>query len=252
LVTPVYKPDLTPTEVLSLERALTVLAPYDHHLAAPEGLNLEKYEALFARHGKRARVARFPPVSFSSVEAYSRLLTSLAFYQRFRRYQHLLIYQLDCYVFKDDLLAWCARGYDYIGAPWFKGFHGAAEDAEILGVGNGGFSLRRVAAARSALFRYHAAKLWACSLGRLTRPFDPQLWNQHLLVNEDKFWCHILGSLVPGLHIAPIEEALSFAFEVNPRRLFKMNGERLPFGCHAWHRYDPDFWAQFIPGEKAL
>jgi small ligand-binding sensory domain FIST len=27
---------------------------------------------------------------------------------------------MDCLVFSDQLLAWCNRGYDYVGAPWFK------------------------------------------------------------------------------------------------------------------------------------
>ena len=30
----------------------------------------------------------------------------------------MLIYQLDAYVFKDELLNWANKGYDYIGAPW--------------------------------------------------------------------------------------------------------------------------------------
>ena len=251
LVTPVYKPDLTATEVISLERALTVLAPYDHYLAAPRGLNIGAYEALFAKHGKRALVTRFSPASFLSVEAYSCLLTNLAFYQRFRKYQYLLIYQLDCYVFRDELLAWCARGYDYIGPPWFKGFDKAGEDADFAGVGNGGFSLRRVSAARWALVRYQAARLWALTLGRLVRPFQPGLWDQHLRVNEDRFWGLGLGPRVPGFRLPSAEEAIPFAFEVNPRRLFQMNGERLPFGCHACWRYDREFWARFIPSERA-
>lgn len=250
VVTPIHRPDLTPAEVISLERALTVLAPYDHYLAAPQGLNIEAYEALFARHGKRARLAWFSPASFSSVEAYCRMLTGMAFYQRFRRYQNLLIYQLDCYVFRDELLEWCARGYDYIGAPWFKGADAAAEDAEFAGVGNGGFSLRRVGAARRALLCYHAARLWAFTLGRMARPFNPQDWNQHLRDNEDRFWGLTLGPRVPGFRLPSVEDAIPFAFEVNPRRLFRMNGKQLPFGCHAWGRYDPSFWAQFIPNEK--
>jgi len=250
LVTPVYKPELTPTEAISLERALSVLAPYDHYLAAPQGLNIEAYEALFAKHGKRALVARFSPASFSSVEAYSHMLTGMAFYRRFRKYRYLLIYQLDCYVFRDELLEWCARGYDYIGAPWFEGFDEATEDAGFAGVGNGGFSLRRVSAARRALARYHLARAWASTLGRWTRPFDPRAWSQHFLQNEDRFWGLSLGPRVPGFRLPSVEDAIPFAFEVNPRRLFRMNGERLPFGCHACWRYDPAFWREFIPGAE--
>lgn len=247
IVTPVYKPTLTATEVISLEQALKVLTPHEHYLAAPYGLNLDAYEAHFTKFGKRMRVAWFSPASFTSVEAYSRMLTSLTFYQRFRRYQYMLIYQLDCFVFRDELLDWCARGFDYIGAPWFKGADSATPDAEFDGVGNGGFSLRHIEAARNALWRYAAAKLWAQTLGRLKHPFNPAEWDQHIRKNEDRFWGAGLGPRVPGFRLPSVEEAIPFAFEVNPNRLFQMNGNRLPFGCHGCWRYDRDFWREFIP-----
>ena len=41
-------------------------------------------------------------------------------------------------------------------------------------------------------------------------------------------------------------DALRFSFEVNPKSLYKMNNDKLPFGCHGWRKYDPDFWKQFI------
>jgi hypothetical protein len=37
-----------------------------------------------------------------------------------------------------------------------------------------------------------------------------------------------------------------FSFEVAPRYCFKMNRERLPFGCHAWSKYDQEFWEPFL------
>lgn len=30
-----------------------------------------------------------------------------------------MIYQLDAWVFNDELSSWCSLGYDYIGAPFF-------------------------------------------------------------------------------------------------------------------------------------
>ena len=32
----------------------------------------------------------------------------------------MLIYQLDAFVFQDDLAYWCQQNYDYIGAPWLR------------------------------------------------------------------------------------------------------------------------------------
>jgi hypothetical protein len=52
------------------------------------------------------------------------------------------MYHLDSLVFNSNLHYWCNLNYDFIGAPWIKG-----PDLPWLreeGVGNGGFSLRKV------------------------------------------------------------------------------------------------------------
>jgi len=41
-------------------------------------------------------------------------------------------------------------------------------------------------------------------------------------------------------------EALGFAFENVPEELYKLNNDQLPFGCHAYEKYSPEFWAKFI------
>ena len=42
------------------------------------------------------------------------------------------------------------------------------------------------------------------------------------------------------------DEGLRFSFEVAPRLCFELNGRRLPFGCHGWHRYDRTFWEPYL------
>ena len=81
------------------------------------------------------------------------------FYQRFRRFEYILIYQLDAFVFSDRLEEFCRLGYDYIGAPWPLGDGNkhneelVVEGNHFLTVGNGGFSLRRVQACIDALWK---------------------------------------------------------------------------------------------------
>lgn len=251
IATPVYKPELTPDEELSLARALTVLARYDHYLVAPRGLELSAYEKLFRHHGKSLRVRWFDARYFGDVQAYCWLLNTGAFYRAFRAYEFLLIYQLDCYVFRDELLDWCRRGFDYIGAPWFRRYDRAAPTDEMIGMGNGGLSLRRIPTARRALRRYHLARAWYATVGRFYRPFRMTDWNQHREAQEDRFWCEALGPRVPGFRLPTPEQAIPFSFEVNPRRLYQLNGNKLPFGCHAWRRYDPEFWMPIIHEEKS-
>ena len=61
-------------------------------------------------------------------------------------------------------------------------------------------------------------------------------------MSEDVFWSFEARHYDPDFRIATVEEALPFAFELSPRECFTMIGSRLPFGCHAWPRYDRAFW----------
>lgn len=64
--------------------------------------------------------------------------------------------------------------------------------------------------------------------------------------NEDYYWTQILGKFFNNYKVAPIEKAIKFSFDVNPSLLFDMNNNELPFGCHAWGRYEPEFWSKYI------
>jgi hypothetical protein len=46
--------------------------------------------------------------------------------------------------------------------------------------------------------------------------------------------------------VASVDEALRFAFEAAPRECFERNGRRMPFGCHAWEKFDRGFWEPFL------
>ena len=174
---------------------------------------------------------RFPRRYFRNPVAYSRLLLSARFYEAFAQYDYVLVHQLDAVVFRDELADWCERGLDYVGAPWFPG-----PEMPLVtepSVGNGGLSLRRVAAFREVLERAgeRYARRWV--KGRSDSRFE---------AHEDLFWSFDAQRFVPEFRIATVEEALGFAFEVAPRRAFELAGGKLPFGAHAWARYDREFW----------
>lgn len=59
--------------------------------------------------------------------------------------------------------------------------------------------------------------------------------------NEDYFWAVIIANAFNNFRVAGVKDAIKFSFEVNPHILFKMNKNRLPFGCHAWEKYTPSF-----------
>jgi hypothetical protein len=231
-----YKQELTLLEQISVERCLEILGRHPIVVVAPEGLTLPPPLDHLPSE-------RFASNYFTSISAYSSLLLSHKFYERFLSYQYLLMHQLDVFVFRDELLDWCARGYDYIGAPWIgETFPNAPETRQGLpfwirsrlfgflppldhSVGNGGFSLRRVRTMHRAL-----------TLLRRTR----QAWGGR---NEDGFWSIALPECWWWYYRAPsVDEALRFSFDVNPSLCYQQTREKLPFGCHAWEKNEPEFW----------
>jgi hypothetical protein len=68
----------------------------------------------------------------------------------------------------------------------------------------------------------------------------------HRCPNEDIFWGAFARLFSDSFKIPSCEEALKFSVEVNPRRCFKILGEKLPFGCHAWAKWDREFWEKFL------
>jgi hypothetical protein len=251
VVVPLYRAELTPEERLSLHHLRHYLREPDRIVVTPRSLRpaLPDFER-----------RPFDDSHFASVNAYSHLLLSPAFYKAFADYDYILIYQLDALVFSDQLEHWCGAGYDYIGAPWFKSHYDASSG--FSRVGNGGFSLRRVRAFLDVLKSTHVPG-W---LDALTAPLPDvsaldlrkrastmrearrgvHWYTQHYTLNEDHFWADRARLFDPGFRIAPVRDALRFAFENAPRTCFEANDNVLPFGCHAWAKWDRTFWEPYL------
>lgn len=257
---PVYKKELKEAEERSLRQCLTVLGKHSICLIGPEGLDIAAYEVVAKACGTTLDMERFEPSYFSSVAGYNRLLLSRCFYERFAAWDYILIYQLDAWVFKDELDAWCAKGYDYIGAPWMK-LNGKLDEKNS---GNGGFSLRKVASFIE-LFDHQGA-IWgyeglACRY-RYRGPLQGRLsilrgllgWKNRLHdfaekgdENEDLFFATLKHKKGKPFRIPPVSEAMYFSFEESPAMLYERTGHTLPFGCHAWEKWEYEtFWKQFI------
>ena len=144
IVVPVYREILTKSEEIAYKQLFAVLGEYDIFFACPEGLNasyIKKNMALF-----------FNKNFFASILDYNRLMLSLSFYQVFKQYEFILIYQLDALVFSDKLTWFCNLKYDYIGAPWLTGCITQVKgQLQYIHVGNGGLSLRNVEACTKLL-----------------------------------------------------------------------------------------------------
>ena len=173
-------------------------------------------------------------------EGYNELLLSALFYERFLDSEYILIYQLDAFVFKDELTEWCKKGYDYIGAPWIasekktiwsRSFHSIARkfrskkknDREQIfyKAGNGGFSLRKTAS------HYSIAKRNETFILDFLKAEEKEIY-----AIEDVFWSLKAPELSIDFKIPGYKQALSFAIDRKPKIAFKLNNNQLPFGCH--------------------
>lgn len=251
VIVPIYTAELSDTEKKNLSNNLKVLSDRQFIFIKPQSLMIDLNSFLPCLTGhKNIRVSEFDDNYFSSVNGYNRLLLSQMFYQRFIQYKYVLICQLDAFVFRNDLQKWLDRGYDYLGAPWTATEEstfikmtrsgrissllkaGAYFNKMIFGkkdfrIGNGGLSLRKVKKCLSVLR----------ILGSYARK-----WRE----NEDIFWAVLVPQLLYFFKIPNMTEVLGFAFEKEPEELYKSNNRQLPFGCHAYEKYNPEFWAKFI------
>ena len=267
IVVPIYRSALTPDEEISLASIRKYLSGYGICFVAPESLDLSAIQ----RDGESTE--RFPDEFFSGIEGYNRLLKSSGFYERFQEKDYILIAQLDCLIFSSNLEEWMDRGWDYLAAPWFKGF---SEDSTsgLWRVGNGGLSLRRAESylrvlrqtviAGSIYPRWgHCAwrpplESWESGLYQKVSALHRinPLAHQHSVeeelkcfpYNEDVFWAIEAPKFDPSFQVAPAEATLPFAFEASPRWSYQKNSGKLPFGCHAWARYARGFWEEIMMG----
>ncbi|MDU1905928.1 MAG: DUF5672 family protein [Dysgonomonas sp.] len=66
------------------------------------------------------------------------------------------------------------------------------------------------------------------------------------LYTEDVFWGCEVNRCYPHLKIPSFKQASPFSFDMNPSLCYELNDYKLPFVCHAWYRYELDFWKPFI------
>ena len=223
VVIPTHKEELNPLEQISLVQCRKVLGHYPIIFALPEGKNFSFLEP-------DDKAVYFPQQCFQSIRAYNVLMMSPFFYEAFKDFEYILIYELDAFVFYDALENFCKLGYDYIGAPWPLMYRRHWRKM-ISCVGNSGFSLRNVKAHYNLLTEH---------------PDLIAAWHEKNFP-EDIFFSHCGKRADCDFKVAPIDVAYKLSAEFNPARVVKKNGNKLPFGCHAWHNHNPEFYVELFP-----
>ena len=148
VVVPIYTLELGFSERVALLNGMDRLGGYQFFFLHPKSIDPAAILASLSLPAARIYSYRFGAVEdhwLRSTRSYSSLLFQGWFYRLFEEWQYLLIFQQDAWVLGtgQELAQWIAKGYTYIGAPW-TGQLGL--DTPDVGVGNGGFSLRNVAA----------------------------------------------------------------------------------------------------------
>ncbi len=251
VIIPIFRPIPSPREQASIEQTLRVLHRYPVVMLHPEGMDTSFYEEHFPALGRMAVSDEWLGTK-NGIAGYNRMMMTRAFYDLFADTEYILICHTDAWIFRDELEAWCRKGYDCVAAPWIRRpiytlpivkqylawrqrraeRRGEATRQTLYGrIGNGGLSLRRVSAFRTACDRYAAAA-------------DSYAASQHHLFNEDVFW-----AVVPEEFRYPtVDEALKFAFDTHPGYCYRRCGKQLPFGCHSWSKPRMwRFWQHIIP-----
>ena len=266
-------PDVRGEHVVSMKggKSVVVIPWHPHHVSAEETFSLKSIRrfsegsevVIVAPEAEHLppfivpdRIEIFPADCFKTFEANNRLMTSIAFYERFAAYQQMILVHVDVLLLKplSPLLS-TPFPWSYVGAPWI----GVTADGSLRleGVGNGGFSVRRIpdflSVLRSPTFprwpRFTTKKrgmaLWTCLLACRSFGLNGErishLMNRRQNIWEDVFWSKVAPCLSENFTVAPVDEALAFGFEMQPKFAHEKNRHRLPYGIHAWWRHDAEF-----------
>lgn len=259
------RPTLTEEEKISVRHLNHYLGKYDKYLAGPPSspIRLEGF-----------KIQTFPAKFFGTAIANNHLTYAPLFFKAFEDYRYILVYHFDSLVFSDQMEKWLESGLDLMGAPWVR-----CPDAPWVTkerVGNTAFGMMKVESALKVLYnryRQEPSTYWldlftrnsrtmrpVVEVLRKLRPLMPRSKILNRLLSEwdimqnpaahgrhdDMFWSDRAISYLPEYQVASLEQGLEFAFELAPRKCFEMNGGKVPFGCHAWARYDRSFWEPFL------
>jgi len=252
VVIPVHLPTPSPSEVVSLRHCAKVLGCREIVILAPKNLDLGFYRELLPN----ATDLRVEPYWMASLKAYNQMMISPLVFEALSGFTHMIVHEPDALILSDEIDYWCNQPFDYIGAPWFEGWSSAVKNARVIGVGNFGFSLHRLSTSRRVTssfqrwYPYSSIKqdlrhgfrgdrerlrqgLSGLGSGGLLRGAH-KLYSKHC----DMFWSFTVPEVITDYRLATADIAVQFAWEVLPSRCMEMSRGNLPFGIHAWAKYN--------------
>jgi len=223
IVIPIYKDNinnkLIEDEKNSIINTIRLMKNYDIYFLCNENLDIIYYKKL--KSCSQPNIF-FKHYNFYDLGQYSDMCLKNDFYELFNEYEYILLCQSDAWVFRDELLYWCNKGYDYIGAPYLSECDEMIEKyletnyndiPEYLHF-NGGFSLRNIK-----------------TFCNITKNYEKLI--KKCKTAEDVF---ISRSLNTYLKMPTIKDAGLFSMEQHILKdiYHKYFGDTIPFGCHSY------------------
>lgn len=141
IVIPIYEEKMSPDELISFNSiSRNCEGSYDIYFVGNSCLDNEYWKRVCQRHS--IKPIMLDDSWFESICSYNKLCLNPDFYRIFSNYKYMLIFQLDGYMFYNDLESFVKLNYDYYGALHYSPY---------LKCGNGGISLRKVSKMISVL-----------------------------------------------------------------------------------------------------
>lgn len=245
--------DMNLKEWCSFRQGVKILGSHPFVVIHPQSYSIDYLIEMY--HGITPMA--LPDENFQSIETYNKMMLSPWFYSLFSDYDYMLIYQIDAYVFSDQIDYWASMGYDYIGAPWMLNDNlyeriigqwitrllqrcpirnNHVHSAHLFHqVGNGGFSLRRICKMKEIMVKNH--------------DFIMSLSGKH--ESQEDVVISILLKKKENLKIPSWRLALYFSFEKAPAWCLELTHYAFPFGCHDTNsHYWNSFWKYYISLEE--
>ena len=272
IVTPHHKSTITNDENISLSMAKKKFNDYDKFFLIPDNIKINFDTGDYI-------IKKVDSLFLSSHREYNKFLLNKKFYNLFKKYDYILIFQLDCLFLKNKENITNFFCIDYVGSP-----HINKKTKRFNGVLNGGFSLRKVNSFLDVLnsnkinllnFKIYQIR-YLLSLRRFTNFFNflttitlnyyknifiirkkkslSQIFikNFHKYYNEDVFWSIFPNIFNKRFNLPNFHLALSFGFDKDPKELYLINDNKIPLGCHSWHiNTNKLFWRNIIKKIKA-
>jgi len=235
ICTYVYKQELSKTEHLSLLRLIDFC--YKNNILDKLLINIPKsfdfnlfFNTYISKFFKDNNInsyinyIKYDDICFSSINAYNNmLLLSKNYYGDFcNDYDYMLIYQLDGYIFDNQLEYFLNKNYDFIGGYYlplyteFNKYNSYENIEEKHLLMNGGVSLKNIKFCIDCISNYYNDYLKGCEFN-----------NIHKYINEDTFF-----SMFYTIEVNAID-AIKFSLNwAGAETHYAINNFEYPFCCH--------------------